>query len=595
MKGFIPNDIIEKIRSSSDIVEVIEEHVLLKKSGKNYIGLCPFHPEKTPSFSVSQEKQIYHCFGCGEGGNSFSFLMKFNSLSFPEAAIQLGKRYGIVVPTHVRDGKLRSHSEFQDDKSEKYFAINRFAAEYFHKNLLKEKCGNAAREYLRSRNISSDTVKKFFLGYADKNWDSLLIYFQKKNFDLKELEKAGLVKSKESGTGYYDRLRDRIIFPIITRENKICGFGGRDISFDEKAPKYINSPGSIIYNKGEILFGFDSARENIRKKGFVIIVEGYFDLVSLCQYGFNNVVATCGTALTNKQAGLIRRFTNNVILLFDSDEAGYKATTRGFEVLLEYSLNVKVIDLPENTDPDDFINQFGLDQFQEKIRKSFPFIEYIANKLKNKINLNSLEERVNCVNTILPFLAKIKNSIERTAYISTLTEIFRVSEKSFLKELRNAIEGKKPNIAPNNLAKTEKRSFDRFECYLIRFILLYPGNIEKVKLQINSNYFSDANLKEIIEFLFELNVPGEQLSPQKIVEIMPGERNRKIVSELLMDANTEIENTDKALEELISSIIKKAKQKEIESLKKKRLEAANFKKIEEFQRLDKDLKALQGS
>lgn len=593
MKGFVPNDIIEQIRSSSDIVGIIEEHVPLKRSGKNYIGLCPFHPEKTPSFSVSPEKQIYHCFGCGEGGNVFSFLMKFNNLSFPEAATQLGKRYGITVPARVR-GRRGSIHEIQNDNREKYFGLSRFAAEYFHQNLLKEKCGQAARDYLHSRNISSDTIEKFLVGYADKNWDSLLIYFRKKNADLKELEKTGLIKSKESGTGYYDRFRDRIIFPITTHENKICGFGGRDISLNEKAPKYINSPESVIYNKGNILFGFDLARENIRKNGFVVIVEGYFDLLSLYQRGFKNVVATCGTALTNRQAGLIRRFTDNVILLFDSDEAGYKATTRGFEVLLEYSLKVKVVDLPENTDPDNFINQFGLDQFQEKIKKSSPFIEYLANKLVNKVNLNSLEERVNSANTILPFLAKIKNSVERTEYLSKLAEIFRVSEKSFLEELRKAIEGKKTNIAPNNLAKAQNRSFDWIERNLIRLILLNPENIEKVKIKINSSYFSDTYLKKIIEFLFGLTVPKEQLSPQKIVELFPMERDRKIVTELLMEA-IEFDDPDKAMEDLIRSIIKKAKQKEIEDLKKQRLEAANFMKIAEFQKLDKDLKVLQGS
>lgn len=594
MKGFVPNDIIEQIRSSSDIVEIIEEHVPLKKSGKNYIGLCPFHAEKTPSFSVSSEKQIYHCFGCGEGGNVFSFLMKFNNLPFPEAAKQLAKRYGIAVPTQAQSRNAGSHHKFQTDKREKYFALNRSAAEYFHQTLLKENRGKAARDYLHKRNISSDTIKNFFVGYADKNWTSLLIHFQKKNVDLRELEKVGLVKSKESGTGHYDRFRDRIIFPIITHENKICGFGGRDISHDEKAPKYINSPESVTYKKEEILFGFNLVRESIRENGFVVIVEGYFDLLSLYQHGFKNIVATCGTALTDKQARLIRRFTNNVILLFDSDEAGYKATTRGFEVLLEYALNVKVVDLPENTDPDDFINQFGLDQFQEKIKKSSQFIEYLANKIANEINLNSLEERVNGINTILPFLAKIKNSIERSEYLSKLAEIFRVSEKSFLNELRKAIDEKKTNISSNNTAKAQKRSFDWSERNLIRLILLNPENIEKVKTRINSSYFSDTCLKEIIEFIFGLTVPKEQLSPQKIVELIPIDRNREIVTELLMET-IEFDNPDKALEDFIQSIIKKAKQKEIENLKKQRIEAVNFMKVAEFQKLDKDLKALQGS
>ncbi len=592
MTGFVSNSIVEQIRSTSDIVEIIEEHVPLKKSGKNFLGLCPFHSEKTPSFSVSSEKQIYHCFGCGEGGNVFSFLMKFNNFSFPEAVTEIGKRYGITVPTRFDGSSGKSLYSSQADKKEKYYALNRIAAEYFHQNLFKG-YGKSAQDYLHKRNISSDTIKKFQVGYAAKGWDFLLTHFRNKNVDFKDLEKIGLVILKESGTGHYDRFRDRIIFPIIGLDAKIRGFGGRDISQNEKTPKYINSPESVIYNKSETLFGFNIAKESIRKNGFVVIVEGYFDLISLYQHGFENVLATCGTALTSKHAGLIKRYTNNVILLFDSDEAGHKAAARGFDILLEYGLNVKAVDLPENTDPDTFINRFGLAQLSEKINKSELFIEYLANKIVGKVNLNSLEEKLRGLSTILPYLAKIKNSIELSEYIRKISELFQVSQQSLQDQLKKKRETKKTKIDPKIEVKIKKKVPDWSERNLVRLIILHPENIEKVKKKIDSDYFSDSILKEVIEFIFGMNISKEQLSPQEFVELIPIENIRKIVTELLMET-IEFDNPDKVLEDCIQSIFKKAKQKDVENLIKQRIEAVNSKKVAEFQKLDKDLKDLQG-
>lgn len=592
MTGFVSNDIVEQIRSTSDIVEVIEEHVPLKKSGKNYIGLCPFHSEKTPSFSVSPEKQIYHCFGCGEGGNVFSFLIKFSNFSFPEAVTQVGKRYGITVSTQAHGYKGESQHNSQAYKKEKYFTLNKLAAEFFCQNLFK-KSGKSAQDYLQKRNISSDTIKRFQVGYADNDWDSLFTHFRKRNADLRELEKIGLIKSKESGKGHYDCFRGRIIFPIIGLDDKIRGFGGRDISLNEKAPKYINSSESVIYNKSEILFGFNIAKESIRKNGFVVIVEGYFDLISLYQHGFESVVATCGTALTAKHAGLIRRYTDNVVLLFDSDEAGHKATTRGFEILLEYGLNVKVVDLPENTDPDTFINRFGLAELREKIDKSELFIEYLANKIAGKVNLNSLEEKIRGLNTIVPYLAKIENSIERSEYIRKISELFQVPQQSLQDQLKKKREIKKTKIDSKIESKIEKKVSDWSERNLVRLVILHPENIEKVKIKIDSGHFSDGILKEVIKFIFDMNVSKEQLSPQKIVGLIPIEKGRKAVTELLMEP-IEFDNPDKVLEDCIQSIFKKAKQKDVENLIKQRIEAVNSKKVAEFHKLDKDLKDLQG-
>lgn len=596
MNGFIPNEIIEQIRLASEIVEVIGSYVPLKKAGGTFKGICPFHLEKTPSFNVSPEKQIFHCFGCGEGGNVFNFLMKFSNLSFPEAVVQLGEKYGISIPSKTWEKKTGSSQIFPIGQREKYFTLIRKASEYYHQNLVTGKGGKAARDYLQNRNISPNTIKKFFIGYADKNWDSLLSHFLKQKGDLKDLESAGLLKSRKSGTGYYDRFRDRVVFPIFSLDNKICGFGGRALRLDEKTPKYINSPESIIYNKGEILFGLNLAKDSVRKNNFLIIVEGYFDQISLYQHGIENVVASCGTALTKKQAGLIRRYTNNIVLIFDSDEAGNKATTRGFDVLLEYGLNIKVVDLPENTDPDIFINKFGLSKFQGKVKNSLPFIQFIANNIAKKTNLDSLQERIDGLNHILPFLAKIENSIERSEYLAKLAELFRVSDKSLQVELKKAIDKKRGKIAPISPIKTKQPVLDWSECNLIRLMIENPENIEKVKGEINLNDFSNETLKKIAGFLFELKDAKEKLSPQVIVDFISSttdkSKNREIVTKLLIET-IEFDNPTTALEDCIQFILKKARRKSVEELKKQRIQAANFMKVIEFKKLDEDLKDLQ--
>lgn len=594
MNGFISDEIVEQIRVTSDIVEIIGEHISLKKSGKNYKGLCPFHQEKTPSFTVSPDKQIFHCFGCSGGGNVFSFLMRFNSLSFPEAVARLGTRYGIAIHSDKRRNNSEFKQAFSQKEREKDYTLNKLAAEYFRNNLIKEKCGKAAREYLNSRNISPDVSRKFFVGYANENWNSLLNYFEKQNADLRVLEKVGLIKSRESKKGYYDRYRGRIIFPIFSFDNKVCGFGGRDITHDGKAPKYINSPDSVIYNKGKILFGLNFAKESIRESGVILIVEGYFDLISLYQHGIKNTVAVCGTALTESQAGLIKRYTNNAILLFDSDQAGLKATYRGFEVLLKHDLNVKVVDFPDKMDPDDFINQYGLAEFQKKTKESLPFIEFLANKIARKIDLNSLEERLSGLNDILPFVAKIENCVERTEYVTKIAEIFRVSDRSLQEELRKAVsKNKKITVVASNVKPVaKKRSFDWSERNLIRLMILDPGCIERIKAKISSSCFVNTELKEIAEILFCLIIQKDQLSPQKIVELFPSANKREIITELLIET-IEFDNPNVVLEDCVKAILKKAKAGEVKNLKKQRIQAASFMKVAEFHQLDKDLKSLQ--
>ncbi|MZH45812.1 MAG: DNA primase, partial [Nitrospinae bacterium] len=350
MKISIPDHIIDEIRDRADIVAVISDHVVLKKAGKNYKGLCPFHSEKTPSFSVSPEKRIYHCFGCGTGGNVFKFLMEIQSISFPDAIKILAERTGIPLPRNNSD----SSSDPRQKEREALRKINEAATRYFQSLLKNPEAGLSARNYLKSRHFDSKTLERYRVGWAAPSWRGLLTHVQQKGSVAQEqLIKSGLVTKKEDGSSVYDRFRGRVIFPIKDLHSNIIGFGGRSID-EENQPKYLNSPETPLYQKSETLFGMDQAKLAIRKENQVILVEGYFDQMRAVQNGIEHVVATCGTALTPKQASILRNHAETAVLVFDSDSAGRSAAEKGFDILLEQGLNVKIVVLPEGQDPDLF-------------------------------------------------------------------------------------------------------------------------------------------------------------------------------------------------------------------------------------------------
>ena len=325
MANFIPEDKISEIKHSADIVDIVSDVVLLKKAGKNLVGLCPFHSEKTPSFTVSPDKQIFHCFGCGVGGNVISFLMKQEGLSFPEVARHLAKRYGVSIP----EGPVSPEQKRRMSERESLFDLNRRAMDYFHETLLKSPAGEKARSYLSKRGISAKTIDAFKLGFARDGWDHLLRYFSGRRIPRALLEKSGLILARKDSSGYYDRFRNRIIFPIFNASMQVIGFGGRVL--DDALPKYLNSPETAVYNKSRSLYGIHRAKEKCRTTGTVFIVEGYFDLLTLHQHGIENAVATLGTALTAEHVRLLTRYASRMILVYDSDEAGIRSAQRCIE------------------------------------------------------------------------------------------------------------------------------------------------------------------------------------------------------------------------------------------------------------------------
>ncbi|MBZ0165712.1 MAG: DNA primase, partial [Candidatus Omnitrophica bacterium] len=366
----IPDEIVERVRERSDIVEIVSQYVTLKRAGRNFKGLSPFNNEKTPSFVVSPDKQIFNCFSSGIGGNVFTFVMQMERVEFPDAVRLLARKHGIEIPEDQQgaggtENKLR----------EQIFAANNQAAEYYHELLLADSGAEVgrARDYLKNRGVSLETVKNFRLGFALDRWDGLIRCLQDKNVPLRVMEQAGLIKARQNKEGYYDCFRNRIIFPITDNQGRVRAFGAR--ALDNEGAKYINSPETAVYTKGDHVYGFDVAKSVVTQEDMVVIVEGYMDCVIPQQAGFRNIVASLGTALTQQQVRNIRRFTRNVVMLYDNDKAGEAAMIRSFDLLIEEGMEVKVASLAPGEDPDSYIRKHGVEAFRERIDAALELFE----------------------------------------------------------------------------------------------------------------------------------------------------------------------------------------------------------------------------
>ncbi|MEQ8253419.1 MAG: DNA primase [Smithellaceae bacterium] len=479
------NGKIEEIKSRIDIVELVAQYVTLKKAGRNYLGLCPFHQEKTPSFTVNREKQIFYCFGCGEGGNAVTFLMKIASKTFPEAIKELAEKTGVVLPSWQDSKDSRQKNSLRENIAE----LNLTAAQQYARNL-HSPAGKGARDYLEARGIRPETIKHFRLGYAEDSWRSLTDYMEKSGLSLKTAEQAGLVIAGKEGK-FYDRFRGRLIFPIENVFGDTIAFGGRIL--DKGEPKYLNSPESPLYTKGRNLYGLNKTREEIRQKGFALIVEGYFDLISLWNAGIGNVVASLGTALTREQLELLRRYTLEVVALFDPDEAGRKALNRSLELFLSMNMRARALVLPEGLDPDDYVNKFGREKLEELIANAQPLSDYyIENVLGGG---KTFEDKREMVKTAMEFINKISDKKEKDLFIKRIAEKTGVDQGLLIQEIyQDASVGiagagrKKPAVNINN---------NLVELHLIRLLMEYPQKILQVKNENIFDFFLQPQLKEL--------------------------------------------------------------------------------------------------
>jgi DNA primase len=482
---------IEEIKSRVDIVELASEYLTLKKAGRNFIGLCPFHQEKTPSFTVNRDKQIFYCFGCGEGGNVITFLMKIADKTFPEAIKDLAEKTGVVLPP-MPSGK---EGRQKDSLKESIINLNLRAAQHFNRNL-SSPAGKVAREYLQNRSISEETIKQFRLGFVPDTWRSLTDYIESSGSSLKLAEQAGLVIAGKEGN-YYDRFRGRLIFPIENIFGEIVAFGGRVMEKGE--PKYLNSPESPVYIKGKNLYGLNKTKEEIRKKSFALIVEGYFDLISLWNAGIGNVVATLGTALTREHLELLRRYTIEVVALFDPDEAGRKALDRSLELFLSMRMRARALILPEGCDPDDYIKKHGKDKLNELIAHA-PAISdyYIDNVLGGG---KTFEDKRDMIKTAMEFINKIDDEIEKNLFIKRIAEKLGINQELLKKELHK----KEVQIKPKTAGEKQniKVQINPLEINLIRLLLEYPQKMVQVESERILDCFLQPELKALGEKIVE--------------------------------------------------------------------------------------------
>lgn len=542
LAGYIPDEKIAELRERINIVDIISDYVSLKKVGKNYKGLCPFHSEKTPSFTVNEEKQIFHCFGCNSGGNVFNFVMKMDHLSFPEVVRELAKRYGVDLP------KIKMFDADQGEtlKREKLFNLNKLALSYYHNLLVNEEEGREARGYLKNRGIGDEVIIDHRLGYARNSWDGLLNFLSKRKVLLSLAEEVGLIIQKK-GRGFYDRFRGRIIFPIINPHGKVIGFGGRVL--DDTLPKYLNSPESPIYNKSNSLYGLNVAKDFIRSEDKVVIVEGYFDLLSLNQYGIKNVVATLGTALTQSHIKALKRYTKNMITIFDADEAGEKAVIRSFDVFLKDHISPKIAALPSGFDPDSLVKKVGGEGFREIIAGSIPLIEFVISETIKKHDTSSAEGKKNIIEEIVPVLAKIENRVERGLYIQEVSNRLGVKEETILLQFRRTGR-EKIDLRREDIHFMDE---DLAERILLQLMLLKDEVMHKIQGGAIIEEFTNKRYREIgLLFLDVFNREG-WVDSIKVINLLEDEDSRSLVSQLLLEEES-IVDSQKTLENCIYKV-----------------------------------------
>lgn len=440
--GFIPQDKIDEIKSVADIVSVIGDYVELKRAGSNYVGLCPFHNEKTPSFSVSPSKGIFHCFGCGVGGDVISFIMQKEGLSYPEAIKFLADKLGILVETNEVNKEKYEHRK-------KLFEINNEAKLFYYKNLL---INDIPKDYIKKRNLNNNLINKFIIGYADGK-NSLYRHLLQKGYQKDDIIEVGLINQDEKGN-VYDKFRNRLMFPIIDVRGNVIGFGGRALA-DSRA-KYMNSPQSLAYDKSKNVYGVSNLK-NSTKVGKIILVEGYMDVISLTNYGFDYAIASLGTSLTHDQAKLIKRYCKNIYICYDGDSAGQKATSRAIEIFKEQDISPNIIVIPDNMDPDDYIKQYGNESFDRLIDNAVDSVTYEYKKILQKYDINDVKEKIQLIDDLTTLLSKLDREVIRDEYIKRFSDDLNLEYLSLKKDVSSKLNEVKPNITFHNERTDDKK------------------------------------------------------------------------------------------------------------------------------------------
>jgi DNA primase, catalytic core len=551
--SFFPESFIAQIKDAVNLVTVISESVSLKKTGRNYQGLCPFHPEKTPSFMVNEEKQIFHCFGCGLGGNVFTFLMHYHHLSFPEAVGELAERQGIPIPK-TQSGRA---SEERPDLKEDLRRLNSQAADFYHHLLMKEKIGQKGREYLKFRKMNGKLAEEFYLGYAPEGWDRLVSFLTLEKAPLPLVEQSGLIIKKEKG-GHYDRFRNRIIFPIFDEQKRVIGFGGRALG--EETPKYLNSPESAVFNKGRVLYGLPQAAPVIRRLNQAVIVEGYFDLLSLHLHGFKQAVATLGTALGSFHIRKLKGMAEDLVLLFDGDPPGIQAALRSVSLFQQEGVSARIKVLPPNSDPDSFLFQVGPERFAIELQQAEPMMTFFFNQQIKEVK-PQVQDQARMVARLVPYLKALSSEVERAYYAGWVSDKLKIPESVLWKSLKDS--------------KTSRRSSSRIqdslnegkvpglEWHMIEALMRIP---KAASLLLNEDWrdiFESQEARVIYESIQKIYQQQGEVNPSLLLDHLEDQVLKNRVSALAIQAFVDQKDEETFLSDLLKRIhLKQLQQQE---------------------------------
>ena len=582
------DDIMEEVRQKNDIVDVVSQYVKLTRKGSSYFGLCPFHNEKTPSFSVTPGKQMYYCFGCGAGGNVFNFIMEYENYTFGEALKHLAERAGVELP------QIEYSKEVQEKARQKaeLLEINKQAAQYFYYQLRTEK-GQQGYQYLAGRGLSEETMRKFGLGYSDKFSDGLYRYLKSKGYQDERLRESGLFNVDERH-GMYDKFWNRVIFPIMDVNNRVIGFGGR-VMGDGK-PKYLNSPETKIFDKSRNLYGLNIARTT--RKKYLILCEGYMDVISMHQAGFTNAVASLGTALTSGHASLLKRYTQEVLLLYDSDEAGVRAALRGIPILREAGVNSRVVNLRPYKDPDEFIKNMGSEAFEERLNQASDSFLFRVSIAESEFPMNEPQGQNRFFERCAQMLLELKDELERNLYIEAIVKKYRGQYGVSVEDLRKrvntlALKGTpaENRIQPRNGTKEKKKrdsASDQAQKLMLTWLVTYPGIFDKVAQYLGPEDFVVPLYREVAEMLFTQHKEG-QVNPARLLNsFTDSEEQREVAS--LFNATIHLE-TPQEQDQAFADTLLRIKSESLAE-RNRNWDPTDMKGLQEIVKAKKDLEEL---
>ncbi len=576
-----PQQVLEEVRTQNDIVDVISEYLPLKQKGTSYFGLCPFHNEKTPSFSVSSERQFYYCFGCGAAGNVFTFIMQMENDTFPEAVKRLADRVHMTLP----EPQYTAEAKAQQQQRQRLFAMHKEAGRFFYQKL-HEPIGTQARAYLQKRQIKENIQKKFGIGYAPNDRQGLYHYLQQKGFSQEELQKSGLIVERKDGKDYFDRFRNRLMFPILDIQGRVIGFGGRILAQGE--PKYLNSPETLLFNKSRNLYGLNFAK-NARKRE-MILVEGYMDMISVYQAGFRNVAASLGTAFNQEHAKVLKKYADSVILLYDSDDAGTMASQRAITVLVQNGFQVKVLQVPDGKDPDEFIKQNGAQAFSQLLAKAVHYITFQIQCLKKKYDLNEMTQKVAFTTQAAEILAKLENDIEKAVYITEISRMTGIAQSAIESETTKIRQKEEKTFYENAQEKRQKEFARQKTAKIIsskgilqaqRDILFLCASNFQIYQKMKEVFFSKDFLEPVyqrayekIAFLYEKN---GTVFPAELINYFQQPEEQRMITEIFAVVSKHA--TAKDMEKALNEEIRKVKKANLDRL------AAEAKSVEQIQQL----------